>query len=318
MPTRQAKVGAAIAIVLVATVLGAACGARSELDAPKGRAPKSVEDAGTDAPIDAPVDVPEDVPEDVPFPNECEDPESVTYVYVVTSENELHAFKPQNNTFQLRGTLNCPAGGASPFSMAVSRTGIAHVVYNDGQLFRVSVLDASCEPTTFMPGQFGFNLFGMGFGADQDDGGGETLYVAEISFNQPSLGLGSLDLDTLDLAFIGAFSQNPGNAIELTPTGSGPLWGYFLNEPGPGGTLVEIDTATAQIVSSIPVNVGMNSSALAVAWWGGAFYIFTTPGSGGSEVNRFDPVSMTSTLVATFPLTIVGAGVSTCAPASLP
>ncbi len=271
-------------------------------------------DAGPDAEPDVEPDVPEDVPEDVPpdVPPECT--EDVTFIYAVTSSNQLWAFKPDSPVpWELRGVLNCPVlGGASPFSMAVSVEGIAHIIYNNGTLFRANVEDADCEATTFQPNQEGFTLFGMGYAVNERDFG-ETLYVAEISFGEPSKGLASIDTDTYELTFIGPFSENPGNALELTPTGDGPLWGYFLNIPGPGGTLVEIDTKTAEILQSINLPAGMDASALAIAWWGGSFYIFTTEG-GGTIVNRYDPDTGVTTPVSSLGEVVVGAGVSTCAP----
>ena len=247
------------------------------------------------------------------MPPECESPDT-TYSCGVTSQNKRLACKPQSNSFEPRGTLVCPAApGATPFSMAVDRTGLAHVVFTDGELFRVSTLDAACEATPFVVGQQGFVTFGMGYAANQNDPG-ETLYVAEINFSAPSLGLARIDTDSYLLSYIGPFSQNPGYALELTPTGPGPLYGYFLNNGPPGGTLVEIDTATAEILSTDPVDVGNQSSALAIAWWGGYFYIFTTPGQTSTQVTRYDPVTHTAKVVATSSLTVVGAGVSTCAP----
>jgi hypothetical protein len=312
MAYRHAWGGVAIVALLGGTVVAVACGARSELESgePRGQAGHAPKDGGVDADADAPVDAPEDAPEDAP--KECEDPDT-TYIYVVSSETELLAFKPQSNLFESRGFLFCPDTNSTPFSMAVDRIGTAHVVYDDGQLFRVSVADASCEATDFVVGQSGFQRFGMGFERAPGKKGGETLYVAEISFMGPSKGLARIDLDTYELIFVGPFSQNPGDAIELTPTGDGPLNGYFLDNPGPGGTLVEIDTTDATIVSSQPLPVGASASSLAVAWWGGFYYIFTGQGA-GSTVTRFDPVSQQTAVVATSPLTIVGAGVSTCAP----
>ncbi|RLB64232.1 MAG: hypothetical protein DRI90_05070 [Deltaproteobacteria bacterium] len=308
---------AVVGFVLPVVGLGTACGARSELDLPwsHGGGGAVPEDAGIDqdAPIDAPEDVPEDVPPDVP--PECDSPDT-TYIYVVTSELELLAFKPQSNGFESRGHLSCPASpGATPFSMAVDRTGVAYVVYNDGELFRVSTADAACEETLFVAKEpdDGFAQFGMGFAADQD-GLGETLHVADINYTTVSKGLARIATETFELTYIGPFSQNPGNVLELTPTGMGPLWGYFFNEPGPGGTLVQINTETAAIEDAIPVTVGNNSSALAVAWWGGFFYIFTNNSSGGTSVTRFDPETQATSVVANTGLQVVGAGVSTCAP----
>ena len=93
-----------------------------------------------------------------------------------------------------------PDDVATPFSMGVSRTGFGYVIYNDGQLYKVSMADASCEPTNWAPGQLGFNAFGMGYAID-DDVMGETLHVAEISFDKPSLGLGTIDTNTFVLEF---------------------------------------------------------------------------------------------------------------------
>ncbi len=311
--------GALIVSFMLGTFGYIACGARSDLSVPNPRGERS--DAGIDASPDvvedASPDVPEDAPPDVPpdVPPECE--EDVTYVYVVTGADNLWAYRPMSNTWELRGNLNCEAAGSStPFSMAVSVDGIAHILYNNGQMFRASVEDGDCELAMFQPSQQGFRLFGMGYAANDDDFG-ETLYVAEISFDEPSLGLASIDTDTYELTFIAPFSQNPGNALELTPTGDGPLWSYFLNVPGPGGTLAEIDKNTAEILQTIAIPAGMNSSALAVAWWGGSFYIFTANG-GGTVVNRYDPDNNQTTLVTTHAEVVVGAGVSTCAPTFIP
>jgi hypothetical protein len=244
------------------------------------------------------------IPEDTPA--ECR------AVYVVTAQNNLYAFEPETNAFELRGVLRCPdVRWASPFSMAVARDGIARVIFNDGRMFQVDVADASCNATGFQRGQHGYYQFGMGYAPDGD--GGESLYVAEISFARPSKGLARIDTDTGALEPIGAFSINPGNAIELTPSGSGPLFGFFINEQEPGGTLVEIDTASGAIRNPIRLDVGHRAKSLAVSWFGGYFYIFTSQ-SGGSQVTRYDPQSTATLQVASTPETIVGAGVSTCAP----
>jgi hypothetical protein len=54
----------------------------------------------------------------------------------------------------------------------------------------------------------------------------------------------------------------------------------------------------------------------AFGFWGNAFYTFTTAGQMETTtlVHKFDPVKMTTVLVAKNTDTIVGAGVSTCAP----
>ncbi len=257
-------------------------------------------------PAATPAMEPPEAPPEPPPPPPC------MAVYVVSAQNQLFAFFPETNSFDFRGQLDCPSRPwATPFSMAVARTGIARVLYNDGRLYEVTVHDAACEPTSFVTNQPpGFRLFGMGYAAKGDDS--EDLYVASIRFTGPSLGLASID-DAYQLHFINKLSQNPGYHLELTPTGSGPLYGYFINERSPGGTLVEIDTNTAAIVDARPLNVGTDSRSLAIAWWGGFFYVFTSTPR-GTEVTRYDPEKRSAQVVAEIKQTIVGAGVSTCAP----
>jgi len=270
------------------------------------RAPEAIEPpvVAVDTPSRPQVAV--EVPEDTP--KECRS------VFAVTANNRLYAFHPETNTFELQGALRCSgAGWATPFSMGVARTGAAQVLFTSGQLFEVDVHTAACRPTSFERNQRpGFRLFGMGYAHNRDDAG-ESLYVAEISFLRPSKGLATIDLETGELNFIAPLSENPGHAIELTPTGGGPLVGYFLNEHERGGTLVEIDPATAAIVKSTKLDVGTASSSLAIAWFAGYFYIFTAAPV-GTEVTQYDPDSGESEVVAKLNQRVVGAGVSTCAP----
>ncbi len=326
-PVGYWSAGAALAALLLPAVLAGACGARSELWAPSGSeptAPDGGSDAGVDVSVDVSADVPQDVPADVPqdvpadVPADVIDPctPEVTNIYVVTSDGNLWAFMPEEASFELRGAVSCPGATGSPFSMAVSQRGVAHVVLTDGTLWRVSVFDASCEATSFEPGQEGFETFGMGYATDQSDAG-ESLYVAEISWSVDPLGLGRIDTDTYQLEFIAPFSENFGLALELTPAGTGPLYGYWLNYGGNGGTLTQIDTTTAEIVESTPLDIGSGPTALAIAWWGGAFYVFTTPLDDGTVVTRYDPEDGSVVEIATLGERVVGAGVSTRAPASV-
>lgn len=313
-------VGALLAID-VAVFSFVACGARTELPVlgvlgegggGQGGATSSGGGAGGSGGSggeipDAPPDVPEDVVPD------CADPSS-TFVYLVTSEQDLYSYNPATNAFVLRGFVDCPnPNGATPFSMGVDRKGTAYVLYNDGNLYRVSTKDASCEETDFVPGQLGFEVFGMGFALDEVGGLTDSLYVAEISFGQPSMGLGTIDTDSLELSYIGGFTNPPGNVLELTSSSDGNLYGYFLGIGG-GGTVVELDKSDATILSQTFLPVGEQASALAFAWWSGDFYVFTAPGGGSTTVTRYRPTDGTVSVVATLNRTVVGAGVSTCAP----
>lgn len=305
-----------------------ACGARSGLrdgdrDAGVDASIDAPLDAGTDASIDAPEDAAEDVIEDwTPPPVDglapC-DPEDL-FVYLVTSEETLYRYDPGTGEVKLIGNLDCPISFGSPFSMGVSRSGTAYVLYRPlgdpgiqppGKLYAVNVLKGTCVATTYQPGKFGFNLFGMGFAID-DDGLGETLYVAHSgTTTTPSQGLASIDVNTYELTPIAPFTDAPGHRMELTSSDDGKLYGYVLDPGGNGGYIVRIDKQTAQIVESTPVAAG-NDAAFAFAYWGGDFYTFTGPNGGPTTITRYRPIDGTVTKVGSVAKTVVGAGVSTC------
>lgn len=300
--------------VFGATILTAvACGARSELDVPVPPA----RDAGVDAPpdvVDAPPDV-VDAPPDVPVADDCLDA-GITYIYVITEENFLYAYDPPANVFHFRGVIDCPAPpGDTPFSMAVDRQGTAYVVFSPGgDLFRVSTANASCKPTGFLPHQNGFTpTFGMGFSANPSDPG-ETLYVASDSTGTMPERLATIDTTTFDLSVVGPFDKVIGNA-ELTGTGDSKLYGFGVQSPTIH--LAQIDKDTANILDDVFLSLpgGNTVTAWAFAFWGGDFYFFTSAQNGTSTVSRYTPGGPTSpTPIGALDKTIVGAGVSTCAP----
>ena len=308
-------------------IAATACGARSSLEEGKSR-PRPIElEAGTGGgpieleagseggPIEAGPDV-EDAGPDVEDahpdvePFNCEEA-GITFIYLVTQESDLFRFYPPDLSFAPIGTIQCPSqAGATPYSMAVDRKGTGYVVFNDGELFKVSTANASCKKTGFLPGQEGFTpTFGMGFSANKNDPG-ETLFVAGTT---PGEQLATIDIATMDLNIVGTFGSPVGN-LELTGTGDGRLFG-FGHDPGiTGFHLAEIDKTNASILSDLIVPVGQPNSAWAFAFFGGDFYFFTSVGSGSSVVTRYHPDDGSFTPVATLNRTIVGAGVSTCAP----
>jgi hypothetical protein len=286
-------------------------------DAPLDAPADAPEDAPLDAPLDAPTDAPDDVVDaapDVTPPNDCQDA-GITYIYVMTEENALYRFYPPDLSFAQIGTIACPgAGSTQPFSMAVDRQGKAYVVFKDGRLYNVSTATAVCTPTSFQVGQGGFNpTFGMGFSSNKNDPG-ETLFVAEAATTER---LATIDTTTLALSIVGPFSSPLGKA-ELTGTGDARLFAFGVQDPNPaivGSHLAEIDKSTAAVISdTVLPTVGVNIVAWAFAFWGGDFYFFTSKNAGLSTVTRYHPDDGTVADVATLGKTIVGAGVSTCAP----
>jgi hypothetical protein len=326
----------------------AACGSRTGLLVPGDPGPlgddgdnrdDAAADAGADArtdadsAADAPHDSPdEDVTDALP-PVDVQVPEAstncadagTTYIYVVTKQSDLFSFYPPSGQFSRIGKLACPAtAGSTPFSMAVDHTGIAYVLYDDGELFRVSTATAECRKTAYRVGSGGFTTFGMGYSTNAS--GSETLFIA-TGDDAPTPLLGTIDpTNNFALTLIGAI-QPPIGGAELTGTGGGDLFGFFATSGqtpcnnGPRSPACT-DSAIAQfnksngVVTNESVLSGLDQgSAWAFAFWGGDFFLFTAPDGVSSLVTRFRPSDGSLVNLGKLADEIVGAGVSTCAPA---
>jgi hypothetical protein len=296
--------------------VAAACGARTGFEVVPV---DETSDGGLDASFDARRDGPTDAPVDVVLPDatrrsDCADA-GITYIYTLTSDEHIYSFDPPSSTFTHVGPLSCPSPpNTRPNSMGVDRKGTAYVSYDDGSLYRVSTANAACAATTFVPGQDGWGKYGMGF-SGITNGPRETLYVAEANYNTPSKGLATIDTMSYAFNLVGPFSTPLGDAVELTGTGDGRLYGFFLANPGPGGFLAEIDKSNAAILSMTGLPIGSSSASFAFAFWGGDFYFFIASSSTSpTTVTRYRPSDKSLVDVAMLSSPVVGAGVSTCAP----
>ena len=240
-------------------------------------------------------------------------------VYVLSAENDLYSFNPAELEFVKIGQLDCePEGfGSTPNSMAVDRSGTAWVGYSDGQLFKVSTEDASCESTSFDYRRAPISRYGMGFSSDTAGSEAETLY---LTGNESDNGLFSLDTASLELAKIGDFGGSLDRAqAELTGTGDAKLYGFFALSPA---ILAQVDKTTG--VASSPVELETidfdgNALAFAFSFWGGDFWLYSSVDSAPSKVTRVRTATDGSESVVVQDVgdfRIVGAGVSTCAPTS--
>jgi hypothetical protein len=243
--------------------------------------------------------------------------EAAKLVYVVTIEGSLYKFDPPAAAFTKVGTLQCPSSG-QPNSMAIDRSATAWVNYTTGEIFKVSTQDASCQPSGWAPRQLGkpFSTMGMGFSVNTADGTAETLFVSDVGLTGGQ-GLATIDLGSMGLQPISAFgAPHTGAAAELTGTGDGRLYGFF---PQGAPALAQIDKSSAKVLSNAPLPIPGGTAAWAFSFWGGVFYLYTSPCDGvicqtGSTVTKYDPASKASTAVKQVPFIIDGAGVSTCAP----
>jgi hypothetical protein len=266
--------------------------------------------------------------------------DGVDLVYVVDEQNEFLSFDPRKlpgDPFTLIGTLSCPTQGPSiqtnnstvmPFSMSVDRDGVAWVLYTSGELFKVSLQDASCTAAGNVVGDGDMQLFGMGFVTDTAGGDSEKLYLAGGN-NDPQQSPRKRAYDdthggNLTPVTVGTLTASPAQfSPELTGTSEARLFGFFPNLSDVA-YVQEIDKSSgAPIGSTFPLGttgLGANINDWAFAQWGGIFYIFvTTSDSDGqnrnSTVRSIDRSNGNYTVeLQDLPYYIDGAGVSTCAP----
>ncbi|MDI1480176.1 hypothetical protein [Polyangium sp. y55x31] len=232
-------------------------------------------------------------------------------VYIIGQDNELYSFDPPTLDVKLIGVIDCPTGGiGTPFSMAVDRKGTAWILFSDGRIYHVDVKTAACAATSYLAGQQGFTTFGMGFVANAPGSAEETLYVADYD----GKGLARIDTQSLALSFVGPWDKLTG-AAELTGTGDARIFGFFNYSPI---IIAEIDKNSGKILSQAPQPSVSIGSGWAFAFWGGDFWLFTSP-TGDSQIQQYRPSTGTTTVVKTgLGTNIVGAGVSTCAPVKPP
>jgi hypothetical protein len=241
-------------------------------------------------------------------------------VYVVSHEGGLYSFYPPTLEFKLIGLVQCPTGGAAPFSMAVDREGMAWVLHSDGSVWRVSTKDASCSASNYAQDQLNFHTFGMGFATDSSKSAKDTLYIDDLD----GKGLATVDIATGTATTVGQFSGDlQGRNGELTGTGDGRLFGFFTTYPA---QIAEIDKSSGAILSSVSLQDVSTGSDWAFSFWGGDFYLYTAHANGGlpqndtgSDITRYRPSDKSVTVVKqNVGFRITGAGVSTCAPTTTP
>jgi hypothetical protein len=256
------------------------------------------------------------------------------FIYVVSDANDLYTFDPTKfpsaSAFTLVGPITCNTSGVN--SMAVDRDALAWVNFNDGSIARVTTTaPVTCTTTSFASGQASFtNALGMGFSVDAPGSDSETLFVSDNAGPGGTCakatpgpgcdgkGLGTIDLTTMTLAPVGAYTGAvAGYNAELTGTGDAKLYGFFTTSPGAYGP---IDKGSGQTTSPAPTSlpaVNASTGGYAFSFWGGDFYFYTAP-KGNTVVTHLATATGATTASPQLAFTIVGAGVSTCAPTTPP
>lgn len=235
-------------------------------------------------------------------------------VYVVDQNNTLSRFNPPTKTFMDLGKLSCPASfAATPFSMGVDRTAVAWVLYSSGELFRVDTTSLNCTKSSWST-QSGLSQFGMGFSTEAAGGSVDTLFIAGGSGpTQPTSQLAKLSTATFQTQPVGTVQGWP----ELTGTGNAELWGFFPDASSP--KIAKLDKANGAALKTYPLTIAGMPTAWAFAFWGGDFWVFLMKGTETSTtVYQYDSnTGQLKSMMQASGRTIVGAGVSTCAPVIL-
>ena len=242
-------------------------------------------------------------------------------VYVVDQDGTFSSFDPakliaSQDPFTDLGVLSCPTqAGGQPFSMSVDRDAVAWVIYDSGELFSVNVRNTplTCVRTTFAPQQ-NVAKFGMGFVSNAAGSAAETLFISGSSLTGS---LSTTRFGTLATAapytitVLGTLTGAP----ELTGTGDAKLWAFFPNVLPP--RISQLDKGNGSALASFDVTaVTGDPRAWAFAFWGGDFWIFLKRDIDLST-NVWRVNGQTHGVTNAQPntgRTIVGAGVSTCAP----
>jgi hypothetical protein len=240
-------------------------------------------------------------------------------IFVLSITAELWKYFPETNTFQELGPIACDLPPAT-FSMAVDRLGFAWVQFSGGQLRKVAVTDVSdCTDPGYVVGQQGITNFGMAFVSNSAADACDRIYGNRASGlpegNQIS-DFFAIDPITLDVIPI---SKSDYGTAELTGTGDGRT--FFFAGANPA-KLIEINKANGAKLSVLPLTGVELGNAWAFAAFAGDFYFFTnSKGGPGSEVTHIDfddsdknGKQDITVVIPDAPISIVGAGVSTCAP----
>jgi len=233
------------------------------------------------------------------------------WIYTLDEGGTLSQFDPSALTFTDVGRIDCPSRGGTPNSMAVDQSAVAWVNYTSGELFKVDTTNARCEPTGFVVDQHDMHVFGMGSVFDPKTGV-DTLYIAgalELLPRAPSR-LATISFPDLVVHPIGSITAG---FPELSGTGDATLWGFIpaIASTSEQTELVRIDPRSGATLETYTYSGLEQMGAWAMKYWGGSFWVFL--GTAVYEIDRENPDKIRTALRDTG-RSIVGAGVSSCAP----
>jgi hypothetical protein len=254
--------------------------------------------------------------------NNCAAGTELTYVWA--TNGDIYSFDPPSKTFTKIATPDCDA--SQPNSMAIDRNLVAWLNYlepgssspNDN-IYKFDLTKGSGCQASGIKITSGYNQVGMAFSTDVAGGTTETLYLDGISGGE----LARVDMTALTIVPIGNFSNDTklkGQSCELTGTGSGLLYGYFTTAPNV--RVAQLDKTNANALSDDELMGFSPPEDWAFEFYGGDLYLESYPNKSNapnSSVVQYDPVTKALDLayVTNAGFTVIGAGVSTCAPITI-
>ncbi len=313
-PTSRARV---VVLSTIVTAAGFAACTYSLAEVRPGENPSSDAALGPDVTSDGGRPL-----SDASAPNVACPPDANLGPYVLTDDSTLYRFDPSTLAFTKIGKLGCDAG--EPWDMAVDQSGTAWVVFFDGGLASVDTTNAHCTSASgYEAGQDGFLLYAMAYARPSLDAG-ETLYLSDTTYRQVP-GPGSHGLATLDALLrvhpIGKFQGIPNVGAELSGTSNGTLYAFFPDDdagnPATISSLVFMDGSVGLSPNSSVLS-GLHVPRLgdfAFIYWRSAFYMFVAADQDPASTVWSYRGASTFVVDASAPGRIIGAAVSSCAPA---
>ena len=226
--------------------------------------------------------------------------------YLLDNNNTIYQFNPVSLAVTPIAPFNC-SNNATLYSIAVQRTGIIWMLFDDGNISTYNIKTAQCRPTDFATNQSSFSLFSLTFLKSITDNS-ETLYVSKQ--NDPPGSLGVIDRNSLTLSNVSAYNSNLSTYADLAGTSDGRLFGAFVDSPY---TLARIDPSNAQILARYPLNATVDGGYGNYAFFAyqSLFYFFSGT-TNLTNVFTYAPASNTTVNRTAIPQVIVGATASSC------
>jgi hypothetical protein len=230
------------------------------------------------------------------------DPASLT-AYLMSLSGELFSFDPNAVTIQSLGVPSCPTS-ASPWTLSVSRTGVAYVLRDDWRIWRVDLATLTCTLTPYAPFQLGF--IGEEAIAVSRDTGGERLYVyGSVAGSGPLLAV--TDFTSFVLSPVGQVTPPPtAYPLDMQGNARGLLFGLSQD-----GEFVQMSAATGTPAIDTQTSFASLSGGWAIMTYRAQIYFF---GNDAGDVYLYDPEANQVTHLGAVNTPIIGASAAPCGP----